>query len=94
MKKHLIAVAIAASALGYSTFGQASERCNVPMSDWQPREALQQKLEEKGWQVHRIKTDDGCYKAYVVTDNGDNLKAYFDPKTLVPIKKKDEDRDD
>ncbi len=91
MRNPLIAFAAAAIALGSASFGHADERCNVPMAEWQPREALQQKLEDKGWQVHRIKTDDGCYKAYVINENGETVKVYFDPKTLAPIKKKDED---
>ena len=44
----------------------ADKHCDVPMADWQPREALQQKLTDKGWQVQRIRTDDGCYKVHAL----------------------------
>jgi len=60
----------------------ARDRCNVPISEWQPREALQQKLQAQGWKVNRIKTDDGCYEAYAIDDKGRRVEAHFDPKTL------------
>jgi len=64
----------------------ASDRCNVPMKEWQPREALQSKLEAEGWKVKRIKIDDGCYEAYAIDAQGRRVEAYFDPKTFEPVK--------
>ena len=37
----------------------AAEKCDVPVAEWQPREALQTKLEADGWQVRSIKTEVG-----------------------------------
>lgn len=91
MRKPFFAAAMTVFALGYISIGQADERCNVSMVDWQPLEALHQKLQDTGWQVQRIKTDDGCYKAYVINEKGENIKAYFDPKTLEVIHKNNED---
>jgi len=91
MRKPFFAAAMTVFALGHISSGQADERCNVSMVDWQPREALHQKLHDDGWQVQRIKTDDGCYKAYLINDKGENIKAYFNPKTLLVIKKEDKD---
>ena len=68
----------------------ASDLCNVPETDRQPVEALQQKLEREGWQVKKIKVDDGCYEAYAMTDTGQRVEAYFDPKTLELLKSKSE----
>lgn len=64
----------------------ASERCNVPMADWQPREALQKKLETEGWKISRIKTDDGCYEVKATDDKGRRVEASFDPKTFEQAK--------
>lgn len=69
---------------------EASDLCNVPESNRQPVEALQQKLEDKGWQVKKIKIDDGCYEAYAVTDTGQRVEAYFDPKTFDLVKSESE----
>ena len=40
----------------------AGPHCRVPLGEWQPREALQAKLEQPGWMVVSIRVDDGCYK--------------------------------
>lgn len=60
----------------------ADDRCDVPLGAWQPREALQKKLESEGWAVSRIRTDDGCYKAYGRDAQGALVKGRFDPATL------------
>ena len=48
----------------------AEHRCRVPLGDWQPREALQAKLEQQGWTVLSIRADDGCYKVRARNANG------------------------
>jgi hypothetical protein len=61
--------------------------CNVPVADWQPREALQKKLEGDGWQVRRIKSDDGCYEVYAIDDQGRRIEAAYNPKTFEMMKR-------
>jgi hypothetical protein len=56
--------------------------CNVPLSDWQPRQALQKKLEDEGWQAIAIRIDDGCYKVRAMNAQGERLDAKFDPAKL------------
>jgi hypothetical protein len=77
-------VALAGNAL-------AAQKCNVPMADWQPREALQLKLEGDGWKVRSIKSEDGCYEAYALDDTGEKVEAYFDPKSFAMVDMKIED---
>jgi len=60
----------------------AGEKCDVPVSEWQPREALKTKLESEGWHVQSIKARDGCYEADAVDGRGTTVDAYFNPKTL------------
>lgn len=72
----------------------ASEGCTAPVAQWQPREALQQKLTAEGWEVRRIKTDDGCYEVYAIDAEGRRVEAYFDPQTLARVGREGEDRDD
>lgn len=85
MKRLLLLSALVAGTLSAGT-ASASEGCNVPMADWQPREALQQKLAADGWQVSRIGTDDGCLEVKATDDKGQRVEAKFDPKTLEMVK--------
>lgn len=69
----------------------ADRDCNVPLADWQPREALQKKLEAEGWTVLSIRADDGCYKVRATNPQGARLKAKFDPARLEPMAGQDDD---
>lgn len=70
----------------------ADRHCDVPMADWQPREALQQKLAEKGWQIQRIRTDDGCYKVHALDEQGRRVEVKVDPATLEILVRRGEER--
>ena len=63
----------------------AGEKCDVPVSEWQPREVLESKLEADGWHVRSIKARDGCYEAVAVDARGRTVQAVFNPKTLERI---------
>lgn len=60
----------------------ADDDCNEPTADWQPRENLQQLLEEHGWEVKRIKVDDGCYEAKGTDRAGNRVEATYTPASL------------
>jgi hypothetical protein len=64
----------------------ASDTCSVPKAEWQPEQALRQKLEATGWKINRIKIDDGCYEVYGTDAKGQRAETYFDPKSLDPVK--------
>lgn len=63
-----------------------SDDCYVPMANWQPRGAVQDMAEAKGWTVRRIKTDDGCYEIKARDETGCEIEAKVDPATLKIIK--------
>lgn len=88
MQKIIIALTLAA---GFDGTALASEQCNAAMADWQPREALQTKLEGEGWEVRSIKTEDGCYEAYAINADGKKVEAYFNPQTFQSVDMKIED---
>lgn len=73
-------LALAASL--WAGVAMAGADCLSPMADWQPREALAEKARGMGWQVERIRTDDGCYKVYAMTPEGRRIEAEFEPATL------------
>lgn len=81
MKKAVLIAAILLSPLGAGA-AMADDDCNVPMANWQPREAVQKMAEERGWTVRRIKTDDGCYEIEGQDENGREIEVEIDPGTL------------
>lgn len=70
----------------------AEDDCNIPMANWQPREAVRAMAEERGWQVTRIKIDDGCYEIHAVDAEGRAFEAKIDPQTLKVIQFENHDR--
>ncbi|MBS7792668.1 PepSY domain-containing protein [Roseococcus sp. SDR] len=83
-------IALAFCALAFCVLGagpaMADQRCNVPLADWQPRAALQQRVEAEGWRVIRIRTKDGCYRVRATNDRGQRYEGTFDPGTLRILK--------
>ncbi len=55
---------------------------------------LAETAKARGWQVSRLKIDDGCYQIRGIDGAGQSFKAKIDPATLSVVKMKYEDRDD
>ncbi|MFT3856722.1 MAG: PepSY domain-containing protein [Aquabacterium sp.] len=60
----------------------AGDDCEAPLNRWQSREAVQQMAAQKGWQIQRLKIDDGCYEIRATDAQGRPFKAKLDPETL------------
>ncbi|OYQ26821.1 hypothetical protein B7L09_04165 [Pseudomonas mandelii] len=61
----------------------ADDDCSEPVSDWQPRETLRQRVEQQyGWSVQRIKVDDGCYTLRGTDRKGNVIEANYSPASL------------
>ena len=73
----------------------ADDDCDAPVARWQSREAVRQMATQQGWDVQRLKIDDGCYEVYGKDAQGRSFKAKVDPETLrvVKMKRRDKDRD-
>ncbi|UJW77451.1 PepSY domain-containing protein [Rhizobium sp. SL42] len=69
----------------FAGFAVASGKCNVPLVDWQPRKALQARLEGAGWTLRSIRSKDGCYLVDAVNEKGEPVNAQFDPKSFVTL---------
>lgn len=65
-----------------SSAAWADDDCVDPVASWQPREALRQKVEQRGWTVQRIKVDDGCYEVRGTDSKGNRFKAKYAPASL------------
>lgn len=72
----------------------AGDDCFVPMTDWQPRDAVIRLAEENGWTVRRIKIDDGCYEIKGSDAEGRQIEVTVDPATLLVIEFEYEHYDD
>ncbi len=69
----------------------AGDDCRVPMTGWQPREAVVRLAEEKGWVLRRIRIDDGCYEVIGRDAEGRPIEVKLDPATLAVIEMEFED---
>lgn len=72
----------------------AEEDCAVPMSDWQPREAVVRLAAEQGWALRRIRIDDGCYEVTGHDATGRAIEVKLDPATLAVVEMEFEDDHD
>ncbi len=81
MKKQLTTLLIASCLLSGTALADDDD-CNDPVSAWQSREQLRLMIENKGWQVKRIKVDDGCYEVKGFDQKGNRVKATFSPASL------------
>ncbi len=82
-----------AAALGLAALPTlADDDCKAPMDRWQSREAVRQMAARQGWQIQRLKIDDGCYEIRGTDVQGRGFKAKIDPETLKVLKMKQGDR--
>lgn len=82
MKLRVLAAAVLLASVLVSGTALADRDCVDPVADWQPRELLRQKLEQRGWTVKRIKVDDGCYEVKGLDHHGNKFKAKYAPASL------------
>ena len=72
----------------------ADDDCEAPVQKWQSRDAVMQHAAAQGWQIQRLKIDDGCYEIRGTDAQGQRFKAKLDPETLQVLKIKSRERDD
>lgn len=84
MRKMVLAVAVLLSPFG-AGIALADDDCPTTMSEWQPRQAAVAMVEEFGWDVRRVKVDDGCYEVKGRDADGNEVEAKLDPGTLALV---------
>ncbi len=92
MRKTLTILAFLAILPAGAAF--AHDDCFVPMANWQPREAVSQFAVAQGWEVRRIKIDDGCYEIDGRDAQGRAIEVKLHPGTLQIVEFELEDVDD
>jgi hypothetical protein len=76
-------------SLGFAVLpALAEDDCDAPISRWQSRDAVRQMAAAQGWQIERLKIDDGCYEIRFTDTQGRRFKAKIDPETLKVLKLK------
>jgi hypothetical protein len=68
----------------------AADDCDAPAESWQPRSAVHALAQRNGWQVEKLKIDDGCYEIKGRDAEGRRIKAKLDPATLQVVEMKRE----
>ena len=82
-----------ALSVGLAAAPSLADDCEAPVEQWQSREALRRMAATRGWQVERIKIDDGCYEIRGTDVDGRAFKAKVDPQTLEVLKIKQQERE-
>lgn len=85
----LVIVCLAAAAPA-----RAEEDCAVPMARWVPRSAVTALAGQQGWNVLRIRLDDGCYEVTGLDARGRRFEAKLDPASLAIVEMEFEDHED
>lgn len=70
--------------------GWSADSCDVPTDTWQPRSAVHELAQRHGWQIDKLKVDDGCYEIKGRDAEGRRFKAKIDPATLEIVRIKRE----
>ena len=81
MHKNLLgAIAIVLASASLSAY--ADDHCTFePRSKWLTSDAIKAKVEQKGYTVQRIDTDDGCYEIHATGKNGERIELTMHPLT-------------
>jgi hypothetical protein len=94
--KHRLKTTTALALLGLGLAAApvlADDDCDAPVERWQPRDAVREMAVREGWQIQRLKIDDGCYEIRGTDAQGRSFKAKLDPETLKVVKMKRRDRE-
>jgi len=85
MRYKILPLFLSLTLLSAGAARAADLNCYTPMKNWQPRGAVQKSAANRGWKVHRIKIDDGCYQITGWNSQGLEIEARVDPATLEVI---------
>lgn len=69
---------VAAAAPAFADEEKCPDRA---ASEWMSQEAITAKAKELGYDVRKVKKEDGCWEVKGYDKNGKRIEAYFDPAT-------------
>lgn len=93
MRKLVLATSVLITVLSAgSAFAEDDAYCgNAPRDQWIGREAIKTKVTAMGYDVRRVKPDDGCYEVRATDKNGAKAELYLNPVTGEVVRNKMDD---
>ena len=88
--KSIITITALTLALMSGTAMASSTQCNEPKDKWMSVEEATAKVTAMGYDVRKMKVDDGCYEAYGIKD-GRKYEVYINPVTAEVVKLEQDD---
>lgn len=86
MNKIILAAAVFTSVFAGIARAEDAHDCgNVPQEKWMSKDALTEKAKSMGYEVRKIKAEDGCYEVYAIDAKGNKVEALFNPETGVML---------
>ena len=73
--------AVALTSIAINAGASNDDRGQNTRQQWLPKQQIEAQLMQMGYQVHRLKADDGCIEAYLTDRNGTRAELYLDPTT-------------
>lgn len=71
----------------------AEDDCDALPETWQPRSAVRALADRNGWQIDKLKIDDGCYEIKGRDVDGRRFKAKLEPATLKVLRMRRDDHE-
>ena len=68
-----------------SVFASSYECDSGEQAEWKTKDEAKVVLEADGYEVHKVKIEDGCYELYTKKD-GKKLEVFVNPATLKIVK--------
>jgi hypothetical protein len=62
--------------------------CGNTSGEWMSRDAASSLMAGKGFDVRRVKREDGCYEVYAIDKTGARVEIYINPVTGEIVKTK------
>jgi hypothetical protein len=87
-----IAAIVLSAAITVPALASGDDDCGeTDRNTWMTKEAVQSKLTEQGYQVERVKVDDGCFEAYARREEGQKLELRIHPVSgeIIDIEEED-----
>ncbi len=75
-----------------SAFASDDAACgNAAPDQWMSQDAIKAKATDLGYEVRRVKVEDGCYEVYGIDKNGAKVELYMNPVTGTIASQKTDD---
>lgn len=81
MRNVILAPALALTLAMAATLPATAARLNVPTDQWMSPAEVIKKLEDQGYKVTEIESDDGAYEVEMTDKNGVRVETHVHPAT-------------